>query len=138
MTGKGCQGARPKKDVLAIERPLSVWWCVEKDEFGFKIFLKECPLTKRGILSVVSSICDPLGMAAPLIFPAKLLPQDLCRKGIEKVFRFCHFLYFSCRLLIASFCSLYPIVSFRIFYLEMNCVGCVLTTFPTTLNKSKL
>ena len=47
-----------------------------------KICVKERPCTRRGMLSVVSSIYDPLGMAAPFILPAKLLLQDLCRKGL--------------------------------------------------------
>ena len=40
--------------------------------------MKERPRTRRGILSVVSSIYDPLGTAAPFILPANLLLQDLC------------------------------------------------------------
>ena len=35
-----------------------------------------------GILSVVSSVYDPLGFAAPFILPAKVLLQDLCRKNL--------------------------------------------------------
>ena len=45
--------------------------------------VKERPCTRRGILSVVSSVYDHLGMAAPFILPAKLLLQDLCRKGLR-------------------------------------------------------
>ena len=70
------------KDALPTERALGVSWFVETDTFGFKISVKERPYTRRGILSVVSSVYDPLGMAAPLILPAKLLLQDLCRKGL--------------------------------------------------------
>ncbi|XP_049918294.1 uncharacterized protein LOC126401218, partial [Epinephelus moara] len=35
----------------------------------------------RGILSVVSSVYDPLGFLAPLTLPAKLILQDLCRRS---------------------------------------------------------
>ena len=69
-------------DALPTERALGVSWFVETDKFGFKVFAKERPFTRRGILSVVSSVYDPLGMAAPFILPAKLLLQDLCRKGL--------------------------------------------------------
>ena len=69
-------------DALPAERALGVSWFVETDSFGFKVNIKEKPCTRRGILSVVSSVYDPLGMAAPFILPAKLLLQDLCRKSL--------------------------------------------------------
>ena len=69
-------------DMLPTERALGVSWFVETDAFGFKVHIKEKPCTRRGILSVVSSVYDPLGMAAPFVLPAKLLLQDLCRKGL--------------------------------------------------------
>ena len=69
-------------DQLPIERALGVRWDVESDTFGFKITLKDRPSTRRGILSVVSSVYDPLGFAAPFILPAKRILQDLCRKGL--------------------------------------------------------
>ena len=55
-------------------------WCVESDTLGFRIIVKDKPLTRRGILSSVSSIYDPLGFAAPFTLTAKKLLQDLCRE----------------------------------------------------------
>ena len=69
-------------DQLPIERALGVRWDVESDTFGFKISVKDKPPTRRGILSVVSSVYDPLGFAAPFTLPAKALLQDLCRKNL--------------------------------------------------------
>ena len=69
-------------DQLPIERALGVRWDVESDTFGFKISVKDSPFTGRGILSVVSSVYDPLGFAAPFTLPAKALLQDLCRKNL--------------------------------------------------------
>ena len=37
------------------------------------------PLTRRGILSMVSSIFDPLGFLAPFTMKAKCLLQELCK-----------------------------------------------------------
>ena len=71
------------KDDLPVERALGVKWCVETDTFGFKVDVKLKPPTRRGILSVVSSVYDPLGLAIPFVFPAKLLLQDLCRIKLE-------------------------------------------------------
>ena len=63
-------------DELPIERTLGVQWCVDSDTFRFCITIKDKPLTRRGILSIVS-IYDPLGFAAPFTLKAKKLLQDL-------------------------------------------------------------
>ena len=49
----------------AIERALGVHWCIETDTLQFRIELKDKPLSRREILSTVSSIYDPLGLVAP-------------------------------------------------------------------------
>ena len=69
-------------DMLPTERALGVSWFVDPDAFRFKVHIKEKSCTRRGILSLVSSVYNPLGMAAPFILPANLLLQDLCRKGL--------------------------------------------------------
>lgn len=70
------------KDALPIERALGVQWCIEKDSFKFRIILRDRPCTRRGILSTVSSIYDPLGFVAPLLLEGKIL-QELCRKRAD-------------------------------------------------------
>ena len=69
------------KNSALTERALSVQWNVQADTFSFKIASKEKPATRRGILSIVSSIYDPLGFASPCILPDKVILQDLCLKG---------------------------------------------------------
>ena len=66
-------------DCLPIERALGVEWCIQSDTLGFRIAVNDKPLTRRGILSVVSSIFDPLGLVAPFSLPAKLILQELVR-----------------------------------------------------------
>ena len=68
---------------LPIERVLSVHWSVELDCFGFSIVLKDQPLTRRGVLSTVASVYDPLGFLAPLVVGAKKILQEVCQKGIS-------------------------------------------------------
>ena len=68
-----------RNDNIHLERVLGVDWLVESDAFGFRIVLKDKPLTRRGILATVSSIYDPLGMAAPFQFVGKTILQDLCK-----------------------------------------------------------
>ncbi|PFX16138.1 Uncharacterized protein K02A2.6 [Stylophora pistillata] len=70
-------------DPLLMERVLGVEWCVERDSFKFKINLKDKPVTRRGILSIVSSVYDPFGMAAPLLLRRKRIFQHLCKEGID-------------------------------------------------------
>ena len=67
---------------LAIERALGVHWCIETDTLQFRIELKHKPLSRRGILSTVISIYDPLGLVAPVILQVKRILQELCRDGI--------------------------------------------------------
>ena len=54
-------------DSLPLEHALGVQWCVETDCFQFTIVLQDQPCTRRGILSTVSSIFDPLVFVAPLL-----------------------------------------------------------------------
>ena len=69
-------------DVTAIERALGVHWCIESDTLQFRIIVQDKPLSRRGILSTVSSVFDPLGLAAPFILMGKRILQELCRDGV--------------------------------------------------------
>ena len=70
-------------DDLPPERALGVHWCVENDTLGFRITLQDQPLTRRGILSSVSSIYDPLGFAAPFVLKGKQILQEMCRDKLD-------------------------------------------------------
>ncbi|XP_068235760.1 uncharacterized protein [Palaemon carinicauda] len=67
-------------DPLPTEHALGILWVVETDTFGFSVLLPDKPLTRRGILSIVSSIYDPIGFAAPFVLLAKQILQDLCKE----------------------------------------------------------
>ena len=60
---------------LPKERVLGVLWNVENSTLGFKVNLKENPLTRRGVLSVLSSIYDPLGFGAPFLLKGKQITE---------------------------------------------------------------
>ena len=66
-----------------IERTLGVQWSMETDMFIFKLLPKDKPYTRRGILSVTSSIYDPLDIISPVVLSAKKLTQDLCKQGLS-------------------------------------------------------
>lgn len=63
---------------LPVERALGVQWDVEKDTLGFRRG-KETSNTRRGVLSFVASIYDPLGLVSPFVLPARIMLQQLCR-----------------------------------------------------------
>ena len=70
-------------DSLPLERTLGVQWCVETDCFQFRIVLQDKPCTRRGILSTISSIFDPLGFVSPLLLQGKSILQELCRQDLN-------------------------------------------------------
>lgn len=69
----------PKEDILPSERALGVKWNAETDtlEFQMKEMIRRA--TRRNILSVMSSVFDPFGFAAPYVLRAKVILQQLCR-----------------------------------------------------------
>ena len=71
-----------ERDTLPTERALGVQWCIESDSFKFTISLKDRPCSRRGILSTVSSIFDPLGFVAPVLLEGKSILQELCRCNV--------------------------------------------------------
>ena len=71
------------RDELPIERALGVNWNTESDKFVLKIVARDKPATRRGLLSIVSSVYDPLGFVRPFILRAKLILQDLCRRKLS-------------------------------------------------------
>ena len=71
------------RDALPLERTLGILWCAQGDCFKFKVELPDKPVTRRGILSSVSSIYDPLGFLAPFILTGKRILQDICIQGTD-------------------------------------------------------
>ena len=69
------------REALPMERALGVQWCIESDAFKFTISLNDRPCTRRGILSTISSIFDPLGFVAPVLLEGKTILQELCRNN---------------------------------------------------------
>lgn len=64
-------------DELTAQRSLGVFWGLERDVFTYKVSVTDRPFTRRGVLSLVNSIYDPLGLAAPVLLEGRLLLQEL-------------------------------------------------------------
>ena len=65
---------------LPHERTLRVQWNMDSDTFTFKVEPKHKPFTRRGILSMTSSVYDPLGLVSPVIVPANKLFQTFANR----------------------------------------------------------
>lgn len=65
-----------------MERVLGVEWCITSDSFRFRVQVKSNPLTRRGVLSTVASVYDPLGFMAPFVLIGKQILQQMCREKI--------------------------------------------------------
>ena len=66
-------------DRLPMNHTLGLCWDAETHEFYFTSISTEKPATKGGILSLLSSLFDPLGFLAPYVLPIKALLQELWR-----------------------------------------------------------
>ena len=69
-------------DELPGHKTLGIVWNPQTDEFMVKVKPFAHPLTRRGLLSLVMSIFDPLGIVAPFLLPLKLHIQRLTKMGL--------------------------------------------------------
>ena len=68
---------------LPEEKALGVKWDTQNDTLGFYIKFADKPLTRRGLLSTLSSVYDPLGLAAPFLLKGRQIIQQLCRNRLN-------------------------------------------------------
>ncbi|XP_020567593.2 uncharacterized protein LOC105356562 [Oryzias latipes] len=68
-------------DDLPSGRALGIQWHVNTDCLKFSVNLQDQPATRRGVLSVVASLYDPLGFVAPFLLVGKRVLQEMCRHG---------------------------------------------------------
>ena len=67
---------------MNVQRALGVYWCVASDCLEFRIVLQDKPLTRRRMLSTISSVYDPLGLASPFLLKGRKLLQSLCNSKL--------------------------------------------------------
>nr|XP_054587010.1 uncharacterized protein LOC129152514 [Nothobranchius furzeri] len=69
-------------DALPAQRSLGMCWDINTDSFTFKVAVDDKPYTRRGVLSVINSIFDPLGLASPVTIKGRLLLRKMS-KGVQ-------------------------------------------------------
>ena len=67
---------------LPKDKILGVKWNISKDTFGFQTKKAENPSTICGLLSLLRSIYDPLGLGALFLLKGILTIQQLCREKL--------------------------------------------------------
>ena len=65
-----------------MQRSLGLCWDINTNMFTFKVAVTDKPDTLRGVLSIVNSVFDPLGLAAPVTIRGRLLLRELSR-GVQ-------------------------------------------------------
>ena len=71
------------KDDLPIQRSLGLCWNLGEDTFTFQVSDALKPFTRRGVLSTVNSIYDPLGFVAPTVITGKLFLREILQETID-------------------------------------------------------
>ena len=65
------------KDDLPVQRTLGLSWDLEEDTFFFSVSEDQKPYTKRGILSTINSLFDPVGFLSPITIQGKVILRDV-------------------------------------------------------------
>ena len=65
------------------ERALGVLWNTDNDTLCFNINIMEKSLTRRGLLAMLSSIYDPLGLVSPFLLKGRKTLQELCKDSFQ-------------------------------------------------------
>ena len=72
-----------RSEDLPCEKALGVQWQVESDVMSFTMApAREKTCTRRGMLSVIGSVYDPLGMSAPFVLQGRLILQEMTRRQL--------------------------------------------------------
>ena len=77
------QRAKSLKDLdltsseLPVQRTLGLHWNLSEDAFYFDVSEEQKPYTKRGVLSTINSLFDPIGFLSPITIEGKLILRDV-------------------------------------------------------------
>ncbi|KAK6172333.1 hypothetical protein SNE40_016014 [Patella caerulea] len=66
-------------DDLPHQRTLGMIWNTESDSFQYHVDMPKSILTRRGCLSSLSSVFDPMGLISPVMLPGRMILQEACK-----------------------------------------------------------
>jgi hypothetical protein len=64
-------------DELPLQRSLGLSWNISTDKIIFNVNPGMNPFTRRGVLSTINSLFDPIGFASPVVIRGKLLLREM-------------------------------------------------------------
>ncbi len=68
---------------MPTQRSLGLNWETATDTFTFKVSVNDKPFTRRGVLSIINSLFDPLGLVAPVTIQGRFLLRELSIEGLD-------------------------------------------------------
>ena len=68
---------------VPVERALVVLWNTDHDTLYFNINIMDKPLTRRGLITMLSSVYDPLGLVSPFLLKGRKTIQELCKDSFQ-------------------------------------------------------
>ena len=71
------------KRYIPEEKSLGIHWNVDEDALMFGIKTIQKPSTHRGLLSTLSSVCDPLDLVNSFILEWRKIIQILCKNEFK-------------------------------------------------------
>lgn len=70
-------------DHLPVQRSLGLNWDLMSDTFTFRATAAKKPYTRRGILSVINSLYDSLGLVAPVTIRGKMILRKIVTDSFD-------------------------------------------------------
>ncbi|XP_063446815.1 uncharacterized protein LOC134726347 [Mytilus trossulus] len=70
-------------DSVPLQRSLGLYWDLATDCFTYRISEESKPFTRRGVLSTLNSLFDPLGFVAPVIVEGKIILRELMAQSVD-------------------------------------------------------
>ncbi|VDI02925.1 Hypothetical predicted protein [Mytilus galloprovincialis] len=74
---KNLKDLKFENDCLPLQRSIGMAWDINNDCFTFQVAHDIKPFSKRGVLSTINSLFDPIGFTAPVSVRGKLLLRDM-------------------------------------------------------------
>ncbi|XP_043258500.1 uncharacterized protein LOC122400851 [Colletes gigas] len=71
-------------DMETVKKTLGIYWRPRDDSISYKVTITDqgSQITKRTIFSNIAKLFDPLGLLGPVVVKAKLIMQELWKRGV--------------------------------------------------------